>query len=147
MFPLAVVCSGTLSSVAPALGEGDGPRPLVQPLLETAKKHEGKRVLVIFSARWDLSGAILKELMEDPEVRAVLRSDGVVTYVADCTAGESVGAIELRRHGSNAVPMSAALLHPDGMITFTRLNLTSAKTLASNLRDLVKKEAQDQPSK
>jgi len=147
MSQLAVACAVAIFSVAVAHGAEDGPRPLVQPLLETAKKHEGKRVLVIFTARWDFSGDLLKKLMEDQEVRTVLRSDGLVSYVADCTAGESVGAIEMRRHGSNAVPMSAALLHPDGMITFTRLNLTSAKTLASNLRDLVKKGAQDQPSK
>lgn len=144
LYPCSLVVAAILG-VTPALCEADRPSPLVEPLLETARTHEGKQILVIFTARWDTSGDVLKKLMEDEEVGGVLKSDGVVSYVADCTERTGVGATEMRKHGVNAIPHSALLLHSDGMLTFTRLDLTSSKTLASNLRALIEKGKQGRP--
>lgn len=119
------------------------PRPLTKPLLETVKEHPGKNILIIFTAYWDWTGPILKKWMKEKPIVKLMQSEGIMSYVADCTQGESVGAVEMRRHGVHGVPPSAALLHSDGQITFTRLTLRAPESLASDLKALIDKAQQD----
>ena len=122
--------------------EVDGPRPLTKPLFETAKDHQGTNILIIFTASWDSNGLILEKWMKEKSIVKVMQSKDIASYVADCTKGDSAGAVEMRRHGVHGVPPSAALLHSDGMITFKSLILHSPERLAGDLTALIQKAQQ-----
>ncbi|MCW1883190.1 hypothetical protein OKA04_00515 [Luteolibacter flavescens] len=129
----AVLCATS------ALGSDTATVPLLEPLEEVAKKQQGKSVLVIFTARWDASDVMLRKLMEDETVKAVLHSHEVAFYMADCTVGAGAGATEMRRHGIKATPISALVRRPDGAIGIKRLVLTSVDTFVASLRSLLEK--------
>ena len=134
-------------SMIPLVGAREGDnidalRPLPTTLEETAKAHPGKDVLVLFSADWDPSGQILRKFLTKKPILEILSHREMEVYFADCTEAEGIGSIEMRRHGINATPMSAALQHRDGRITYARLKLTSIESLAHDLSVLIRKAQQ-----
>ena len=136
----------------PLVGAGQGDsidalRPLSTTLKETAKAHPGKDVLVLFSADWDPSCQILRKYLTKKPILEILSLREMEVYFADCTKEEGPGSIEMRRHGINATPMSAALQHRDGHITYARLNLTSIETLEHDLSILIRKAQQFEAQK
>ena len=111
--------------------------PLTVEVEELVKKSPNDSHLIFYGADWDISGERLKMFLKQAKVIELLAKSKAKIYYADCTEEKSAGRQDMYRRGVHATPVAMGYWKNNGVVAFSRIDLTSEETFLKNLSTIL----------